>query len=248
MNFTAKLMLVSLCVSVISACDRNSNNDSVAAVPVAPAPPPPPVMQEFELEVVNLTNAQILSPIALVSHESSYQLFSIGDTASIGLEILAEGGDNTELLLEASADDAVLQAISGSGPVMPGATDLISITIAESALPGMRLSFATMLINTNDAITAAHGLNIENLEIGEAFTVSTLSYDSGTEANTEELGTIPGPADSGEGFNAERDDVIDIIRGHGGVVTQDDGLMTSILNQNHRWDNPVARVTIRRVL
>lgn len=42
-------------------------------------------------------------------------------------------------------------------------------------------------------------------------------------------------ADGGEGFNAARSDINDIVRGDGGVVTADDGLSSSVLNQSHRF-------------
>jgi len=245
MKISTKLTLIMFGFAALSACDSDSTGD-FTPIPIVPAPPP--TMQEFEVDIVNLTNAQILSPIALISHDSTYRIFSIGETASLGLEILAEGGDNAELLSEATADSAVSQALSSAGPVMPGATETISIAIRATSVPDTQLSFVTMLINTNDAITAAHAMRLGNMDIGDAFSMTTISYDSGTEADTEELGTIPGPADSGEGFNPARDDIMDTIRGHSGVVTSDDGLATSILNQNHRWDNPVARVTVRRVL
>lgn len=59
-------------------------------------------------------------------------------------------------------------------------------------------------------------------------------------------GTIPGPADGGAGFTGDRDDLAHQATAHPGLATADDGLSTSVLNQSHRWDNPVARVTITR--
>ena len=103
-----------------------------------------------------------------------------------------------------------------------------------------------MLVNTNDAITAAKNVSLNGMEVGESLSFTTLSYDTGTEANSEAAGTIPGPADGGEGFNAMRDDIADRITLHRGVITADDGMMQSVLGQNHRWDNPVLRVTITR--
>ena len=71
-------------------------------------------------------------------------------------------------------------------------------------------------------------------------------YDAGTEANSEAAGTIPGPADGGEGFNAERDDA-DTVSYHPGVVSSQDTLPDSVLMAEHRFDNPVARLIITRV-
>ena len=74
-------------------------------------------------------------------------------------------------------------------------------------------------------------------------------YDSGTEADSETAATIPGPATmgQGEGFNVARDDRADQVTMHPGVVTQDDGLPDSVLDSTHRFDNLVAKVTVKRV-
>ena len=109
------------------------------------------------------------------------------------------------------------------------------------------VSLVTMLVNTNDALTALLNVDVSGLEVGASRQFITISYDAGTEANTELSGTMPGPADGGEGFNSVRDDIADEVRGHPGAVTMDDGLANSVLNEIHRWDNPVARVTITRM-
>jgi hypothetical protein len=72
-----------------------------------------------------------------------------------------------------------------------------------------------------------------------------MAYDAGTEANTEAKGSMPGPADGGEGFNAARDDV-NFVHIHPGVISQYDGLADSVLMPSHRFDNPVLAVTITR--
>ncbi len=230
--------------TLLTACDSNNNNG--VATPT-PAPITPPVLFTYQVEVINLTAGQIFSPIALVAHDDRYQAFNVGEVATTGVEILAEDGDNTEFLNEASMSEGIRITMSADGPTMPGITAVFLVSIEEDEVPGTMISLATMLINTNDAMTAALGLNVEDLTVGETFAVTTISYDAGTEANSEAPGTIPGPADGGEGFNAVRDDVMDIIRGHSGVVTSDDGLASSTLNQLHRWDNPVARVTVSRI-
>jgi len=73
-----------------------------------------------------------------------------------------------------------------------------------------------------------------------------MAYDAGTEANSETAATIPGPAAGGEGYNSTRDDR-DTVGGHPGVISADDGLTGSALDASHRFDNPVARITITRL-
>ena len=50
-----------------------------------------------------------------------------------------------------------------------------------------------------------------------------------------------------QGFNAARDDRNDRVTMHTGVVTMDDGLATSTLTGQHRFDNPAVQVRIERV-
>lgn len=220
----------------LTSCGSSNNDDDMPVV----------VNQVFELEVVNLTAGQPFSPIAAIAHGGDYSVFSIGEPATAGLELLAEGGDNSDLIQEAETAGAI-STVSGEAPVGPGGTETLMITVSEDDLSGLYLSSVTMLVNSNDAITAAKNIGLEGMEVGESTTLTTISYDAGTEANTEISGSIPGPADGGEGFNAVRDDIVDEVRLHAGVITSDDGLSVSRLTQAHRWDNPVARVTLTRV-
>ena len=86
---------------------------------------------------------------------------------------------------------------------------------------------------------------MSSLAVNESLSRTSFSYDAGTEANSEAAGTIPGPADSGEGFNEMRDD-INRVAMHPGVVTQDDGLASSVLTSQYKFDNPVAQIVITR--
>ncbi|MDH5611040.1 MAG: spondin domain-containing protein [Gammaproteobacteria bacterium] len=196
----------------------------------------------YQIEVTNLTAAQPMSPLAVALHSGSYAMWQIGTSASSGLEQLAEGGDNTALLAEASSAHAV--TMTGNGLILPGTSD--SIIINTNMKSDLALSFATMLVNTNDGFTGLSGDKLSNLALGETRSTELLALDAGTEANSESVVTIPGPAAGGEGYNVDRDDR-DTVGGHPGVVTSADGLATSALGEEHRFDNPVARVTITRL-
>ena len=236
-----KFTLVMTGVFLIYACDSNS-----VAPPPPPPPPPPPAMASFDVTVSNLTNAQPLSPAAVIAHQDGYSLFSIGSPATVGLEEMAEGGDNAALIAEADADAAVTVTGSGAAPIGPAGSETVTIDMLESELPGLRLSVATMLVNTNDAFTGLNGMSVESMAVGDIVIVRGNSYDAGTEAETETAATIPGPAGGGEGFNAVRDDQADQVSMHSGVVSQDDGFATSDLTEQHRFDNPVVQIRIER--
>lgn len=241
-----KLGLLAVSISAISACSDDTEFVEVE-VPVeriveveVPAPVPEPVNFVYQVTVTNMTAAQPLSPVAVVAHETG-NLWYVGQAASVELEQLAEGGDNSGLLATAGA----LATAGGAAPIGPGNSETIEITVVdkEDAL----LSFATMLVNTNDAFAGLDAYNLESLsEAGMSWTTVLPTLDAGTEMNNEAAGTIPGPADGGEGYNPTRSGR-GIVYYHQGAVTSDDGLDSSVLTAAHKFDNPSVRVTVTRV-
>ncbi len=248
MNFRIgkMLRLVALLASsvLLFACD---SDDTAPSVPPPPPPPPPP-MATFEVTVSNTTNAQPLSPAAVVAHRTGFSVFAVGSPASQGLEQLAEGGDNTAFLTAAAADSNVVTSASGAAPIGPAGSETISLTVEDRDRPGLQISVATMLVNTNDAFSGLNAVAVETLAVGGVMRFNAIAYDAGTEADSEMAIHIPGPAGGGEGFNAARDDEGDRVSMHSGVVSRDDGLATSDLSEQHRFDNPAVRVSIERTL
>ena len=231
---------------LLAACDSDndnnvntSNTDTGTTNPPVTTPPPAAKEYVYDINVINLTNSQPLSPIGVILHASE-KAWMIGEKASTGLEKMAEGGDLSDLL----ASSWVVDSATGSGILMPGAAETIRVTTHDMA--ASMLSVATMLVNTNDAFSGVTGLNLADLAVGEKMLLKLPVYDAGTEANSESMGTIPGPADGGEGFNQARDDV-DFVSYHPGLVTRDDGLSTSTLTSMHRFDNPVMQISVMRI-
>lgn len=238
-----RIIASSVAVLVVSACSNGGGGDTAfAPAPTPVPPPPPPANAMFEVSVTNLTVAQPFSPIAVLLTEPGSPAFVVGEPASVGLEMLAESGDNSQLL----ADMDSRSETSGESPVAPGAETTFSLELDSSDPSNTELTVLTMLVNTNDAITGVQGVNVGNLGVDESMMITGITYDSGTEANNELAADIPGPAGGGEGFNATRDDVADRVTMHSGVVTMDDGLGSSDLTEQHRWDNPTIRVRVTR--
>lgn len=201
--------------------------------------------KEYKVTLINLTANQPLSPVAVILHKSAYHLFQPGQLASVALEHLAEGGSNQEVFDEASTNTAFLKSASGTGIIPPGSSETINLKIDDT--DDLNISVAAMLVNTNDAFVGKGSNEIANLKEGENFSVRIPVWDAGTEANTEESGSIPGPVDGGEGFNASREGDVNFVAIHQGVVTNADGLMISVLGESHRFDNPGALLRIERV-
>ncbi len=202
----------------------------------------PSEMAMYKVSLTNLTYAQPMSPMAALLHDKTFTLFNIGVTASGSLEQLAEGGDNSLLLDEASTDSSVKAVLSGNRLILPGATDSVTLSGVNTEC----ISVASMLVNTNDAFSGVSCIDVSSLQKGTKTSMTLIAYDSGSETNSETAGTIPGPAGGGEGYNSARDDH-DFITVHSGVVTLDDGLSDSALTMSHRWDNPTAKITIERL-
>jgi len=238
-NSKFKKLLSSITLASLVALAGCSDSDDDEMVVIEPPPPPAPVVYTYEVSVTNLTHAQPMSPVAVVLHNEG-QLWQLGQSASSGLEMLAESGDNAAVL----ADAIAIASQGGAGILASGMQETITVSITDN-MP-MMLSLATMLVNTNDAFTGINAMEISDLIVGESISMKTGSYDAGTERNSESMMTIPGPAGGGEGFNEMRDDV-DFVAMHPGVVSQDDGLTQSALTQAHRFDNPTLMVMITRV-
>ena len=235
-----KYLLLGLPV-ILVACNDDSDSN-----PPSPTSTPVPIESSFEVSITNLTANQPLSPAFVSIHSAGWRAFSIRDEASDALEQLAESGNNNALIELANSDVLTQSAVSGNGIIPPGGSENIIVTVnGESMTDSHELTFVSMPVNTNDGLVAVLNASLSDLDIGDSKVIHALSYDAGTEANTESSQTVPGMG--GEGFNADRDDIRNAIHLHAGVVTQDEGLTTSSLNSTHKWDNPMVSITISRI-
>ena len=192
---------------------------------------------EFSIKVMNTTNNQTFSPLTGLLHDSSVTVFMAGQPASNALENLAESGSNSAFI----NDENMIDTVSGKGKLKPGYDETI---ILKSSDKNVKLSLLAMLVNTNDAFISLNGIDLSALKKDESLRLSANVYDSGTENNSETSETVPGMG--GEGFNATRDDA-NFVSIHSGVISNDDGLTSSILDSSHRFDNPAATVVITRI-
>ena len=201
--------------------------------------------RSYEVTITNLTANQPLSPVAVFVHEPEYKLWTTGEAASVALEHLAEGGSNSQLIDEVKNNENYIAHTSGNGVIASGQSETVTISFKNT--DWLRLSLASMLVNTNDAFTGLSDIEVYDIPVGKSRSFNALAWDAGTEKNTEAAGTIPGPADGGEGFNASRAGDSNFVTVHSGVISNDDGLESSVLNESHRFDNPVAKITIQRI-
>lgn len=279
-DLTLKTLAVAVGISLLAACSGDDGEAGAPgpAGPVGPAGEQGPAGPEgpqgpagedaptaglatYNVVVTNLTHGQPLAPLAVIAHEPGYYAFKAGEPASVGIEVLAEGGSPAGVIDESKEAIQFLDAAPGSGPIMPGQkSENITLVVPVLDSDNLQLTVTSMLIDTNDAFTGVTGYDISNMEIGESVSFTTITWDAGTEANTETADTMPGPAATAAGgggapagFSEVRDDIIDAVRVHAGVVTAEnaddpskEGLSSSVLDQSDRFDNPTAKVVVTR--
>ncbi len=189
----------------------------------------------YEVTITNISRAQIFAPALVATHNLSSSIFTPGGSASPELAALAEDGDISLLLAQLGLDVSVLDVQSGAGMIHPGQSETILIS-TDSAHPFV--SVAGMLVSTNDTF---YGLDTELLPLryGQALVPA---WDAGTEANSEDCAFIPGPPCGNGGVHdpAPAEGFIHIsngIHGKGGLAADE-----------YDWRNPVARITIQRVM
>lgn len=195
------------------------------------APLPVHRPQHYEVTFTNITHGMLLTPPIFALSRRQIDIFEVGAPASLGLEMLAEGGLTDELRseLEAQGLQNVIQTMNG---VMPGQ----SITVELEGDRWSRLNLASMLVPTNDGFVAMNGPRVWRALGASTFYLS--AHDAGTEENDELCASIPGPDCGGEGFNS--------AGGEGGVVPHP-GIHGEgeLSRQTYNWGEPVAKVTVR---
>ncbi len=195
----------------------------------------------FEITIVNVTANQPMAPAAVILHNGDYSGWTMGSPATVGLETLAESGSPSSFIEEAQT---ALDTQATDGMLAPGQS--AGVRLSGEWSNELSLTLAVMPVNTNDGFVGITGWNLSDMQIGETVDALLPVYDAGTEANMETLATIPGPAAGGEGFNAERNDIADRVTRHPGVVTIDDGLTGSVLDESHRFNQGALLVQVTR--
>ena len=174
---------------------------------------------EFYPADTSTSGAVWITPGAYAVHTGENPVYEIGESASIGLEALAEAGPPTGFEGEDGLVDELDSATAvhdsgaytpaetvadpndpsgempGAPPIAPGGAFEFEATVA----PGQRLSFASMFVPSNDVFvsTGESGAALwpENGEPVEGdVTDSVALFDAGTEPNAEPPGTGPDQA------------------------------------------------------
>jgi hypothetical protein len=203
-------------------------------------------MLMYKVTIHNLTDGQPMSPPVAATHKNKIGMFQVGELASPGLEAIAEDGNNSMMFNRFDMSGDATDAVDYGAPVLAGTGETRMIM----AHRGDRLSFATMLICTNDGFT---GFDRAMMPMQGAWVYLLNSYDAGTEMNTESSEDIVDPC-SGLGPlvlpgdpNGNENDAVDMIpqmriMHHPNIMGSGD-----LTIADHGWMNPVVKVTVNRV-
>ena len=166
------------------------------ALPAGASGSSPNAFYEVTVTVTNLAPADgtFQTPVWVGLHGGSFDLYDRGEPVTPGLEMLAEdggtGGVSAEFDANGDGQDATL--FGPNGPIAPGEQATRTFLVQPREGEADYLSFASMVIPSNDAFVAngdplAHPLFDERGHfIGEDFVVTGANVlDAGTEVNDE---------------------------------------------------------------
>jgi len=67
----------------------------------------------------NLTYSQPISPLTVAYHKSNKEIFRVGSKATKSLEMLAESGDNKNILKDFSNPFGISSSVGGKKVILP---------------------------------------------------------------------------------------------------------------------------------
>ena len=217
-------------------------------VPAEEAAPEMPVSQMFEITLTNLTTGepgaggQVLSAPIFAAHPAGFKIAEVGQPASPALVALAENGDPSGLATIAAAGGANVALADGN--VIPGGSVTVTVT---ADMVNSSLSVGSMLVSTNDAFIAATDVALFD-EDGAPVSASLdlMSYDAGSEENTEMASDIPGPL--GLDAAADPEGSNERVPTEGGVIAAHEGIQAvGDVGEAFAWDEPTAMLMITPV-
>ena len=207
----------------------------------------------YKITITNLTAGQPLTPPILVTHTIRTGMFEVGEAASEGIQEIAENGNGAPLLEALSDDSQVHEVVAGMAPLVPAndpgntgfeSSETFTITAHGRA---RYLSFASMLICTNDGFTGLDSVRLPN----HKKTVYSVSYDARTEKNTEDFADMVPPCQGLIGVSTG-----DMGMGESDPNLAEDGIVIphaginggiDLFPEVHGWGDPVAKIEIERV-
>lgn len=195
----------------------------------------------YRVTVTNLTVGQPMTPFVVATHERDFSLFARGQSASTGLQQLAENGGVPVLVEELTANgsvaDVAVAAPAAGPPVHPGESVSVEVT---GDVEARWITLAGMLICTNDGFGGVSNVKVPT----ESKTIYGYAYDAGTEINTESYADLVPPCD-GSGMTGETNPALAenaTIHRHPGISG-----IADLDPATHGWRGAVIKVEIELI-
>ncbi len=153
---------------------------------------------KVKVELLTATGGVFATPLWVGFHDGSFDSYDTGSPASLGIERIAEDGDVSELRAifasSTTGQDGVIlnpEGFAGAPVFEPGSSSTMVFDLDQSTQ--RYLSYATMIIPSNDAFVANANPMAHQLFDGEGNFVGPFTFtvygsqvrDAGTEENTE---------------------------------------------------------------
>ncbi len=246
LRLIAILATLSMLVLLLGAPTAGANQERTYEVTIENLTPDP----EVDVMPGIPTEGQPFTPALVATHKGSDGFFKVGKEASSGLQQIAENGILGPMYERVSEDSDFANVVIETGniapPILPGETITLTITAAP---PFNFLSWASMLICTNDGFTGVDSLKLPN-QVGQSVHAYTDGYDAGTEENTEDFADMVPPCQGLSGISSDDagTNVTDPDLAESGVIRHHPGIQggEDLVVGHHGWSNPVAEIVITR--
>ena len=186
-----------------------------------------------------LPEARYSAPPIVILHKRNFNLFTLGEEASAELALLAEEGDPMPLADLIDNDYPKSSSAVAIGPVPPGESTSVILEVGKRGHAKL-ISVAGMLVTTNDAFFAGRNIWLPGRS---KVMVEAAAYDAGSEENTEDCMDIPGPPCGAPPNDNPTEEAEGYVHVHAGIH----GTGPEVNSADHDWNNPVAKITIKRI-
>ncbi len=203
----------------------------------------------YQVTITNTTHGQWFTPPAAATHGGSVSLFTKNQSASTEIKQIAENGNLGPMIgLLGSAGGVTDWTVAASNPIPPLAPGQ-SVSFTLDGAPGDRLSFASMLICTNDGFTGVDGMLLP-VQVGQTQSRNLNAYDAGTEVNTENWSDLVPPCAMLTGFGDQGGTgMSNPALAEGGVIRLHKGIkgVSDLVPGVHDWNGPVGTIEVTRL-
>ena len=151
-----------------------------------------PEKVDFGLTLENLTDGQPITPPVVVVHDANIDVLDYTSPTELdGIDDLAEGGAQADLLATLNSTPGVVRAygLDTGGPIPPGGSYTANVL---HGIGGADVTVVGMFACTNDGyIRASQLLTIVGGRLSTPQPSTALVFDSGSEDNDETSATVP---------------------------------------------------------